>query len=367
MRMTIALLLTLVVSALPLSAQTLDIYFIDVEGGQATLYLAPSGESMLVDTGWPGERGASRIVQVMQAAGIQQIDRMVLSHYHIDHFGGLEELATLVPIRNYYDHGPSPEGDRPAIQAYERTYAQLYSQTPRTIVRVGDRIPFAGVDVLVVASHDEFLQTPIAGAPGAGLPNAACADFRELERPESDPDNDYSVGFVMSYGSFRTINLGDITWNREPRLMCPNNPVGRIDLYLTSHHGVDRSGSAALVHGLQPRVAVMNNGNRKGGSVLALQTMHSSPGIEDIWQLHWSHHAGLEYNAPGAYIANFDDPATLARIINPPEGPAGPIPGNQAHDPTHWIKLSAREDGSFTITNSRNGFTKTYGTPAAGN
>jgi competence protein ComEC len=360
MRLTIFALLTLLLSATPMAAQTLDIYFIDVEGGQATLYVAPSGESMLVDAGWPGERDAARIREVMTAAGLDRIDRMVLSHYHIDHFGGLPDLAKLVPIRDFYDHCPSPEGDRPAIQAYERSYAELFSRGTRTSVGVGDRIPFAGVDVQVVASHDRFLQAPFAGAPGAGIPNPGCATFHPRDRPESDPDNDYSIGFVMSYGAFRTINLGDITWDREPRLVCPNNLVGTVDVYLTSHHGVDRSGSAALVHAIRPRVTIMNNGTRKGGSVSALRILHTSPGQEDIWQLHWSHHAGIEYNAPGAFIANIDDPDILVRIIAPPAEATGPVAGDQSHSPAHWIKLSARADGSFTVSNSRNGFSKEY-------
>jgi competence protein ComEC len=360
MRLKIALLLNLLLPALPLSGQTLDIYFIDVEGGQATLYVSPSGESMLVDTGWPGDRDPARIAEVLRVAGIRQIDRMVLSHYHIDHFGGLENLSRLVPILHFYDHGPSPETDRPAIQTYERTYAEIHAGSPRTVVKPGDRIPFAGAEVLVVASHDEYLGAAIPGAPGAGSPNADCAAFRPLERPEPDPDNDHSIGFVVSYGSFRTINLGDLTWNREPRLMCPNNLVGTVDVYLTSHHGVDRSGSPALVHALRPRVAIMNNGHRKGGSVPGLRTLHTSPGIEDVWQLHWSHHGSVEYNPPGLFIANIDEPSVLAGVLDPPAEADGRAAANQSHEPAHWIMLSARADGSFTVTNSRNGFSKGY-------
>jgi hypothetical protein len=197
-----------------------------------------------------------------------------------------------------------------------------------------------------------------------------------------------SVGLVFTYGKFRTINLGDFTWNKEQELMCPNNPIGKVDLYLTSHHGIDQSGSPALVHGLQPRVAIMHNGPRKGGAIQTMQTLYTSPGLEDIWQLHWAYAAGLEYNAPSLFIANVDDNASVANVLlNPPptfgqpgagrlggpgaQGAAGPPPGGRAGGgagggrgehtgPAFWIKVSAQSDGTFSVTNTRNNFTKTY-------
>ena len=187
------------------------------------------------------------------------------------------------------------------------------------------------------------------------------------------PDNHHSVGFVMTYGTFRTLNLADVTWSREPKLMCPNNLIGTVDLYLTSHHGLDQSGSEALVHGIGSRVAVMNNGTRKGGSIQALDILHAAPGLEDLWQLHWSYAGLVEHNAPGLFIANIDDPAVLSGLIDPEEtaqagggrggrgaggGRGGPGAGN--HDPAYWIEVSAHNDGSFTVTNTRNGFSKDY-------
>lgn len=362
MRATFLVLIVAIAVGLPVSAQTLDIYFIDTEGGQATLYVAPTGETMLVDTGFPGERDLGRILEVFARAGVQQIDHLVLTHYHGDHYGGLEALSQRLPIRHYYDHGPSIESDRPRVVEFERLYAEIAGRAVRTVLRPGDRIPFGGVDVLVVASHDRFIDGPIAGAPGAGQPNAACASFQDRDESRVDPDNHYSVGFVMSHGRFRTVNLGDVTWSREGRLMCPVNPIGTVDLYLTSHHGLDQSGAAALVHALAPRVAVMNNGTRKGGSVQALEILHASPGLEDLWQLHWSYHGGAEHNAPGLFIANIDDAETLARVIQAPSSVAGAgaPAGSSAHEPAHWIHVSARSDGTFTVTNGRNGFGKTY-------
>lgn len=359
MRAATTSLFMVAASVLPLSAQTLDIYFIDVEGGQATLYVSPSGESMLVDTGFPNERDHGRIMEVFDLAGVERIDHLVLTHYHLDHYGGLEALANRLPIENYYDHGRSVEGDRPPIQEFEAKYAEIRAEANRTVVQPGDRIPFGDLDVLVVTSHGEFLDSPIAGAPGAGDANPACAGFTQLpESAENDPDNHASVGFVMTYGRFRTINLGDFTWNLEGRLMCPNNPIGTVDLYLTSHHGLNRSGSAVLVHGVRPRAAIMNNGPHKGGASEALEILHGSPGLEGLWQLHWSHDGGVEYNAPGAFIANVDEPATLARAIDPGDGDRVRADGD--HSPAHWIKVSAEADGTFTVTNSRNEFSRTY-------
>jgi len=343
-------------------SQTLDIYFIDTEGGQATLYVSPSGESMLVDTGNPGDRDHGRLMEVLREAGVTRIDHLFLTHYHIDHYGGLELLADAVPILNYYDHGPSSEGDRPAIVAFEERYAELTSSATRTSVRPGDRVPFAGADVLVVASHRELLAAPIAGAPGIGAANPACESFEPIDLSRSpDIDNDHSAGFVLTFGEFRTINLGDLMWNYEYDLMCPNK-LGTVDVYLTSHHGLGVSGSEALVHGLRPRVAIMNNGTRKGGAASTLEILHTSPGLEDVWQLHWSYHGLVEHNSPGVFIANLDEPATLASVISPPAEAGGQGRGGTpgGHSPAHWIKVSARPDGSFTVTNSRNGFTKVY-------
>jgi hypothetical protein len=169
----------------------------------------------------------------------------------------------------------------------------------------------------------------------------------------------------MAYGRFRTINLGDLTWSREFKLMCPTNNIGTIDLYLTNHHGLDQSGAPAFVHAIQPRVAIMNNGTRKGGAVQTFQTLETSPGFEHVWQLHWSYAGGIEHNAPGVLIANIDPPEQLAAILNPSTAqpavapPAGPG-GNAAHAPAHYLKVSARNDGSFTVTNSRNNYSRTY-------
>ena len=348
------------------AGKTLDIYFIDTEGGQATLYVSPSGQNLLVDTGNAGERDLNRILEVVKGAGVKQIDHLWITHFHGDHYGSLFELAKQVPIKHLYDHGASIEGDRPNIQKFQAAYVELHKTVPRTSVKPGEKLALTGTDTTVVMSDGNPMTSAIAKAPGAGRPNGLCAAHKERDESKVDPDNHQSAGFVMAYGRFRTINLGDLTWSREFKLMCPTNNIGTIDLYLTNHHGLDQSGAPAFVHAIQPRVAIMNNGTRKGGAVQTYQTLESSPGFEHLWQLHWSYAGGVEHNAPGVMIANIDAPDQLAAIINPSTAqpaavppPAGPG-GNAAHAPAHYIKVSARNDGSFTITNSRNGYSRTY-------
>jgi len=305
---------------------------------------------------------------------VTRIDHMVSTHYHGDHVGGLEELASKVPMVQFIDHGATSE-PKEMVPGFQKMYAELYAKAKHMVAKPGDTIPFDGVTVSVVTSNGQVLKTPL---PGGGQPNPACAGFVPRDESRVDPDNPMSVGLVFTYGKFRTVNLGDFTWNKEKELMCPNNPIGPVDLYLTSHHGIDQSGSPALVHGLQPRVAIMHNSTRKGGAIQTMQTLHTSPGLEDIWQLHWAYAAGLEHNTPSLFIANVEDNETVANVLlRPPPtfgqpgagrpGPGGPPPqggpggGRGEHTgPAFWIKVSAQSDGTFSVTNTRNNFTKTY-------
>jgi beta-lactamase superfamily II metal-dependent hydrolase len=332
-------------------ARTLDIYYIDTEGGQSTLFVSPTGESLLVDTGNPGDRDVPRIVEALAAANVTQIDHLWTTHYHVDHVGGLQQLAGRVPIRHFYDHGLNVE-PREQVAGFASMYEEL-TKGKRTSLKPGDTLRMAGLEITTVASAGQVLGTNLTGG---GRANPACAGVKPKDESPTD-DNGQSAGFVLTYGKFRTIDLGDLLWNRELELMCPTNRIGTVDVYLTSHHGLSQSGSRALVHGLAPRVAIMNNGTRKGGSLDAFQTVHTSPGLEDLWQLHWSHNVGLDHNAPGVFIANVEANDTVAGILTA-QAPAAR--GGAAHVPAYWIKVSARPDGAFSVTNARNGFSKSY-------
>jgi competence protein ComEC len=360
------LLFAFAVFAAPSMAQTrtgrttLDIYVVDVEGGNATLFVAPSGESLLIDTGnvAPGAaRDAGRIMAAAKDAGLQHIDHLIITHWHGDHFGGLAELAPQIPIREFIDHGPNVQPGAVADEFLQKTYPPLYAKAQHTVAKPGDKIRMAGLDVRVVTSAGETIKTPL---PGAGRPNPYCANFKPGENNAEDPQ---SVGTHITFGKFRTIHLGDITKNKEFELMCPNNRIGTVDVLLGLHHGQASSNSPVVVHALRPRVAIMNDGTRKGGEPEVMQTVHASPGLEDLWEMHFSLLSGQEYTVPGMFIANLVDDQQpsmpVAPIPAPQPGPGAPPP--PVHNGTaYWIKVSAQANGSFTVTNTRNGFSKTY-------
>ncbi len=315
------------------AAKDLEIYFVDVEGGQATLIVTPSGESLLIDTGWPGLNGrdAKRIVEAAKLAKIRRIDDLVITHYHTDHVGGVPQLAERIPIGTFIDHGPGVEAGKEA-DGLAAAYSKAVAKSTHRVVKPGDRIPLQGVDVEVLTANGDGIATPVAGA---GQPNPFCG---AVKRQEDDPsENARSVGILLTFGKFRFIDLGDLTWNKELDLVCPVNRVGTVDVYLTSHHGMSISGSKALVWALEPRVAIMNNGARKGGDPEAWQVVKDSPGLEGLWQLHTAIAGGEEHNTADTYIANLYEECKGT-----------------------YLKLSARPDGSFAVTNSRNGFTRTY-------
>ncbi|PYQ71362.1 MAG: MBL fold metallo-hydrolase, partial [Acidobacteria bacterium] len=221
------------------SRTALDVFFIDVEGGQATLFATPAGESMLVDAGWAGFEGrdAGRIEAAAKQAGVSRLDYLLVTHYHADHVGGVPEIARRLPVRTFVDHGATVEqGERPA--ALFNAYVDATASSKRLQVKPGDTLPLSGVDVRVVSSGGDLLNRPL---PGAGAPNPLCRDFKPLE--EDKTENARSVGVVLTYGNFRMIDIGDLTWNKEHDLVCPNNLLGNVDLYLTTHHGLDISGS----------------------------------------------------------------------------------------------------------------------------
>jgi beta-lactamase superfamily II metal-dependent hydrolase len=342
------------------AGKTLDIYVVDVEGGNATLFVAASGESLLMDTGNGGAaavRDADRIMAAVKDAGLSRIDHLITTHWHGDHFGAMAELAGRIPIRHYIDHGPSVQSQPASDVFLKDVYPGLYGKARRTIAKPGDRIPIGGLDWRIVTSAGEAIKAPL---PGAGQPNPLCAAFKPQD---ADPtENAQSVGSVVMFGRFKAVHLGDLTWNKEFDLMCPINRIGTADVFFVTHHGQPVSNAEVVVHALQSRVAIMNNGTRKGGQPAAMRIIHSAPRLEDLWQIHFSTLSGQEHTTPGLFIANTIDNQTDAMPIAPMAPPSGPgAPPAPVHNgPAYWIKVSAQQDGAFTVTNSRNGFSKSY-------
>jgi competence protein ComEC len=322
--------------AVSAASRNLDIYWIDAEGGAATLIVAPSGESMLVDTAnrTADDRDAKRIMVAVHEAGLKQIDILLTTHFHGDHMGALPALAKMIPIKMYMDHGESIEIARPNVAAAYKAYVEL-SAGKRKILKPGDHIPLKGVDITTLISAGQPIEKPLKGA---GAKNPACADFKE-HTGEPDPDNDMSVGFLLKFRKFSFIDMGDLTWNFEQKLVCPDNRIGKVDVYQTTHHGLDRSNSPQFVWAIQPKVAVMNNGPRKGGLASVFETLRKSPGLEDIWQGHLALGTPKELNTDEKMIANLE--------------PTADCKGN-------LLKLSVAPDGKYTMMNMRTGFNKTY-------
>ena len=319
-------------------AKTLDIYTIDVEGGKAVLMVSPSGESMLIDVGWPqsSSRPASTdvIVNAAKAAGLKQIDYLVISHYDADHLGDVPALAARFPIRHLVDHGPLTTSGKGAPQRYE-PYAALDSKIPHIAVHAGDTIPLKGVEVQVVTSAGKAIDKPVRGG---GSANTACATTKQEPAIPSDAEDNMSVGLLFTFGKFRMIDLADLEAHNDYDLVCPNNLTGAVDVYMVNVHGQFKGMTPVLLEALRPRVAIMGNGATKGGDPETWPVLRGSPGLEDIWQSHFSVKGGKDKNPSEEFIANVD-------------------PDNDKHDS---IKLSAQLDGAFTVVNSRNGFSKTY-------
>ncbi len=329
---------------------TLEIYVVDVEGGEATLFIGPSGESLLVDTGWPGfgGRDADRIAAAARQAGVEQIDYLLVTHFHTDHMGGAVQLAERLPVRHFIDHGETVDREQRWLDRFQ-VYADLRGGGVHRAVQPGDELPLGGMEVVIIASDGGVLDTPL---DGAGAANPFCDGFtfqgEEITSRYGNAEDDQSIAMFIRFGDFRTVIMGDLNWNREHPLMCPDNKVGAADLYLVSHHGSETSGSEALVHALAPRAAIMNNGPRKGGAVQTFEILGAADGLEDLWLNHYSIPAGDAHNPPERFIANLEEGTPQAD-------------GRTVHmGPAHWIHVSARRDGSFTVTNSRNGFSRTY-------
>jgi beta-lactamase superfamily II metal-dependent hydrolase len=329
--LTALLLLPLALAAAP----TLDIYWIDVEGGAATLLVTQAGETVLMDAGWPGfaDRDAKRIEHVLKnEAKVAKIDYYITSHFHGDHVGGLPGLARRIPIEKFVEHGESVEIDRERGKQLWDDYRKV-ADGKRMVVAPGERLPIKGADFVFVAARSRFLNKPL----GAAASNPLCKNV-EMQ-PADTTENGKSVGFLVRIDNFEFLDLGDLTWNYEYQLACPVNLLGEVDLYQVTHHGANTSGNPVHVHAVRPQVAVMNNGPVKGGNLETFQTLAQSPGLEDLWQVHRAVKLDDTVNSDRNLIANL-----------------GETDGCQGH----WIKAALNGDGTYTVTNGRNGYSKTY-------
>lgn len=327
-------MLTVLLWASPAAnVKPLQIYFIDVEGGQSTLVVSPSGQSLLIDAGWPGYEGrdADRILAAAHQAGLSQIDYVLITHYHRDHVGGVPQLLDGMKVGTFVDHGSNQE-DSEVTRTDYAAYEKAVAGHPRVTVKPGWGLPIKGIEVRVLAAAGDLITSPL---PGAGEANSYCKG--EPTAPGDDTENARSVGVIITYGKFRFLDLGDLTRKKELELACPDNLIGTVDLFLVTHHGADLSNPKALDWALHPRVAVIDNGPRKGSSPAAWQIVHDSPGLENLYQLHYAAESNKDHNV---------DPEHIANVKENCEG--------------KYIKVTAENDGTFTVTNTRTGAQKTY-------
>lgn len=341
----------------------LRIAAVDVEGGAAVLFVTPEGKSLLIDTGWaPGIGGprpepgappsaplpssADRITAAAASLGVQKIDYLIMTHYHADHLGGLQSLIAKIPVETFIDHGPNREQPPPNASPRQLKFAPAtmypgwvaaYQGHRHITAQVGQKLDIGSMRVEFVTSDGHVLPTPV---PGAGQPNPFCQGVPTMDRNGGE-ENVRSVGTLITFGKTRILELGDLTWNKELELLCPTNKVGKVDVYFVTGHGMDLSSSPATA-ALSPIIAVMQNGPTKGGDEPVINTVNSYPGLEGFWRVHYSvRYPGL--NGDPNYIANL----------------------NGVPDKGYSVDLDISQGGKMTVTNSRNGFTKTYTARAA--
>ncbi len=319
----------------------LRVFFMDVEGGQSTLFVSPTGSSLLVDTGWADHDGrdANRIVAAAHQAGLKRIDVVLITHFHDDHVGGVPQLLARIPVGEFLDHGPYREQTKDVSGNYaEYLKALEQHHVKRVVMKPGEKLPVPGFEATAVTADWKVIDHPL---PGAGQANPYCANLPKY--PHDETENSRSLGMVLQFGKVRIVDLGDLTSDKEVELMCPVNKLGTAQILVVSHHGWYPSSSPALVDALHPRIAIMDNGAVKGGSTPTFQTFRNDPGLENLWQLHYSMEGGATWNAPDAYIANVD------KTKDP-----------QAKDAGYGLDLTVSRDGSFAVTNQRTGVTKRY-------
>lgn len=336
-------------------ADALLIEAIDVEGGAATLYVTPEHRSLLIDSGWPSgvaakdPDSAHRIAAAARRHGLSRLDYVLITHYHVDHVGALPELLSLIPVGTIFDHGPNretpPPNTPPAFAAFQPAvlypkYLEAIRGHKHRTLHPGDSLEIGSLRLTVVTSDAETIDRAL---PGAGEPIPECVTMRPMEQNGGE-ENARSVGVVLTFGAARIASFGDLTWNIEKKLVCPRDKVGPVDLFFVSNHGTNLNNSPALLDALEPRVAIMGNGARKGGDPETYENVSHSPRLLRLWQLHFAERTDALHNAPPAYIAN-----------------------PSATGDTHAsLEVAVERSGSFTVTNERTGFSETYPPAASG-
>jgi beta-lactamase superfamily II metal-dependent hydrolase len=317
----------------PHAASTLDIYFIDVEGGQSTLLVTPAGQSLLIDAGYEGSRDPNRVMAAARAANVTRLDYLLITHFHADHAGGAAEVATRLPVGTFVDYGEPIEKSE-FSKAPFKAYAAVRGRGASLHPRPGDKLPLTGVDVEVLSAGGAVLSRPTQRT--AGVRNPACATLGKP--PELEGENPRSIGVRITFGRFTFLDLGDLPGANLAALACPNNLLGHADVYLVPHHGNKDTAIPAVIAAVSPRVAILNNGVTKGGDPAAFKRLHEAAGLEGVWQLHRSKNDGAA-NYPDAFIANLED---------------------GSRDGGAWIKVNAEASGAFSVTNGRTGATTSY-------
>jgi competence protein ComEC len=339
----------LVPSAALAVADTLLIEAIDVEGGAATLYITPEHKSLLIDSGWPADTGAKdpdsaqRIIASARRHGLSRLDYVLITHYHVDHVGGLTELLSQFPVGMILDHGPNRETPapdaKPPFAAFQPSvlypkYLEAIRGHEHRTLKPGDTLGIGSLHVKVVISDGAAIARAL---PGAGDTIAECGDMKPLDK-DGGEENARSVGVVLTFGRSRIASFGDLTWNMEKALVCPRDKLGPVDLFFVSNHGTHLNNSPALLHALAPRIAIVGNGARKGADVETFETVSRSPRLVRLWQLHFAERAGAEHNVSETYIAN----------------PSSVTDGHAS------LEIIVSKQGAFTVTNDRTGFSESY-------
>lgn len=352
----LALIVTTILARADRKTKTLDFYWVDSEGGGSTLIVTPADESVLIDTGNPGGRDSGRIVAAAKAAGLAKIDHVIVTHWHIDHFGGAAEVAQQMPFGTIYQRAipepGNPEARVPAafpvqIKPFREIAAKRASLKPGTTIPLqaaGDGAP--KLTLRCIAADQKFAE-PDAAQRLAKNPLAGSVPAKD----EDPSDNANSAVFVLEFGPFRFFDGGDLTWNTEEKIVTPYNLPGVVDVYQTNHHGLDNSNNPLLVQSLAPTVVVMNNGPKKGGQPGSFAAVRSAKSVEAFYQVHKSYNAPEETNQPKEFIANHENLAGA----------------EAAKCPANVIKMAVAPDGkSYTVSIPAHGHSKTYRTKGLG-